>query len=601
MAIQHTITDEGSHVLIVSTGYTPSKQRLNKQTHNLRKLKDGQGVEFLRISQGPTIIQDIYHADVASPVTGNIAALEVVIGPYFFSNAATATMTQVELLAAIAASTLVAGQWVFVSDLNGTDLGGWLFATSENTTALEGVGQFLNCDWDNGGVADYSGVQAVTGVAFGGTNYGQWSIQDEAFTVTYSNLAGGVFEPNDVIVGTSGWEGAVISDNGVDTVTVYSTVGDQPLLTDVLTVGGVTADVDTVGAKTLQGNIYIALGPDLKYHHFQCVDDSIATGDIFTAAYEVLDRSEPNVGYLEVSNKIEFDIANQWLQMRSDSQDNLWRMTVFTNNTFTWGYTEAPFGMFPWGRSGYTNIQILDGDFLCQNLLVAEMFDVVVGRGSLFAIFQDVQVPSVSSIRLGAESELEITIAASFKGLIIADGVSLTNKTYTATISGPMYVTKNDIAVESFAYANWTHDGRRYKEIVITSAELLANLDWGGGVNPFVVLPAITGGYYPRWHAVLENHFGGAAYTNVSPAGFYSQVPGAGTATMLVSLPVTAMNYAGDRVIPNIQPQMNVSHVMPIHGTDEQIIFKLTNSTNQTGGNGYVVIKIWYDTETFAA
>jgi len=232
MAIQHTITDEGSHVLIVSTGYQPSRQRINKQTHDLKKMKDGQGVEFLRISSGPTTILDIYHAEVASPVTGNIAALEVVIGPYFFNS----------------------------------------------------------------------------------------------------------------------------------------------------------------------------------------------------------------------------------------------------------------------GRGGY-----------------------------------------------------------------------------------------------SF-----------YKEITITSAELLANLDWGGGANPFVVLPAITNGYYPRWVAVHENHFGGKAYTNVSPAGFYSQVPASGTATLLVSLPITAMNYAGDRVIPNIQPQMNVSHVMPIHGLGEQIIFKLTNSTNQTGGNGYVVLKIWYDTETFA-
>lgn len=232
MAIQHTITDEGSHVLIVSTGYVPSKQRLNKQTHNLRKLKDGQGTEFLRISQGPTVIQDIYHADVVSPVTGNISALEVVIGPYFFSV----------------------------------------------------------------------------------------------------------------------------------------------------------------------------------------------------------------------------------------------------------------------GRGGY-----------------------------------------------------------------------------------------------SF-----------YKEITITSAELLNNLDWGFGANPFVVLPAITNGYYPRWVAVHENHFGGTAYTNTSPAGFYSQIPAAGSSTLLVSLPVTAMNYAGDRVITNIQPQMNVSNVMPIHGTGEQIIFKLANSTNQTGGNGYVVLKIWYDTETFA-
>ena len=232
MAIQHTITDEGSHVLIVSTGYQPSRQRINKQTHDLKKMKDGQGVEFLRISSGPTTILDIYHAEVASPVTGNIAALEVVIGPYFFN----------------------------------------------------------------------------------------------------------------------------------------------------------------------------------------------------------------------------------------------------------------------------------------------------VGRGG-------------------------------------------------------------------YAF---------YKEITITSAELLNNLDWGGGANPFIVLPAITNGYSPRWVAVHENHFGGAAYTNVSPAGFWSQVPASGTATLLVSLPVTAMNYAWDRVIPNIQPQMNISNVMPIHGLGEQIIFKLLNSTNQTGGNGYVVLKIWYDIEIFA-
>ncbi len=236
-----------------------------------------------------------------------------------------------------------------------------------------------------------------------------------------------------------------------------------------------------------------------------------------------------------------------------------------------------------------------------SNLVVVQDYETATGQ-----IYQ-MKAGGFGEYTMAQYANVDLTNSESMIALIHSDGTTFQavaiESIESVTINGVDATITNLSLVRDAVAPYFFNVGRGgyafYKEITITSAELLNNLNWGGGANPFIVLPAITNGYYPRWVAVHENHFGGAAYTNVSPAGFWSQVPASGTATLLVSLPVTAMNYAWDRVIPNIQPQMNISNVMPIHGLGEQIIFKLLNSTNQTGGNGYVVLKIWYDTEIF--
>lgn len=138
-----------------------------------------------------------------------------------------------------------------------------------------------------------------------------------------------------------------------------------------------------------------------------------------------------------------------------------------------------------------------------------------------------------------------------------------------------------------------------YKEVVFTNSQLLNNLDWSGGASPLVVLPAIADSYYSSMLFCHELTYATAGFATASQAGFYSHVPGAGSATLLVSLPNNALNYAGNRVVPNIQPQMSSTNVMPVYGVNEQIIYKLANSANQTTGGGSVKIKVWYNVQRF--
>ena len=140
-----------------------------------------------------------------------------------------------------------------------------------------------------------------------------------------------------------------------------------------------------------------------------------------------------------------------------------------------------------------------------------------------------------------------------------------------------------------------------YKEITITSAMLKADLaiahlpSNGGGIEIF---PAVANTYYD-WKIDHELHFGTLAYTVASQSGFYSQVTGSGTFTILASLPTTALNFVENRVVPGIVPQMTSSNVMPIHNIGERIVYKLANNLAQATGDGYVKLKVWYNIRTF--
>ncbi len=140
-----------------------------------------------------------------------------------------------------------------------------------------------------------------------------------------------------------------------------------------------------------------------------------------------------------------------------------------------------------------------------------------------------------------------------------------------------------------------------YKEITITSAMLLADLaiaylpSNGGGIEIF---PAVANTYYD-WKIDHELHFGTVAYNVASQSGFYSQAIGSGTFTILASLPTTALNFVGNRVVPGIVPQMTSSNVMPIFGIGERVVYKLANSLAQATGDGYVILKIWWNERTF--
>lgn len=173
----------------------------------------------------------------------------------------------------------------------------------------------------------------------------------------------------------------------------------------------------------------------------------------------------------------------------------------------------------------------------------------------------------------------------------------------TVTINGVVVVigdmTSFQGAVAPYFFNSGGSGYAFYKEMTLTSAMLLNDLDWDAGADPIVLLPAITNGYYSALRITHELDYGTVAYSVASKPGIYSHFPASGSATLLVEMSTPALNYAGDRVVPQIMPQMNNSNVMPIYGTGEQIIYKLANSGNQATGDGSVKLKIWYTPATF--
>ena len=85
-----------------------------------------------------------------------------------------------------------------------------------------------------------------------------------------------------------------------------------------------------------------------------------------------------------------------------------------------------------------------------------------------------------------------------------------------------------------------------------------------------------------------------------SPGGFYSHLPGSGSATLLAALQNSGLNYAENTVNPAAIPQMNVSGAIPRTGVGERIMFKLANHGNQTGGDSPIRIQGKYKRKAFA-
>jgi len=599
MAIQHTITDEGSHVLIVSTGYQPSRQRINKQTHDLKKMKDGAGVEFLRISTGNVTVLDIYHADVLSPVTGNIAALEVVIGPYFFSSAAPITLTSAQLAAAMLSGSLTEGKTIFVSDMQGTDGGGYVMATSESTVSLEGEGLFLNPDWQGDG--SYTGVLAATGFAYGGTNFGQWHVGLEAFKIGYSGLGGGTFAVGDVITGTSGWNGVVVSDNGVDSMTAYSTTTGAisvPIGSDVIGNGSVTANVATVEAKAVQAQVFIWATLGGGYKMYQCRYQALTDGTdpaTNTDAYVELAKAV-NLGYILVSDKVEYNATNSWLQARFDNAGNFWRMTKAISDLFVWGYTSAPFGDFPWGRANFTGNKLDNCKFTAINLRASFFFNNEAKTGSVMNFVTASAVGYISSVKLGINCQISITVdGATVHDVTLSDFVQYTGKTFTANVSG-MWVTENDTTTESLDYANWTIDGWRYKEVILTSAILLNQFSPAPG---YQFMPAVADHYYD-FKIYWEYTRGTTSYSTAASAISFDMVDPVGAISRQCAI-ISGLNlsYATNRICPNIRPQM-ISTAFNSFPVGSGLYVRLASNANPTLGDGSVKLKIWYRLHYFA-
>jgi hypothetical protein len=185
---------------------------------------------------------------------------------------------------------------------------------------------------------------------------------------------------------------------------------------------------------------------------------------------------------------------------------------------------------------------------------------------------------------------------AKFGEVKIADIESVTINGVAATITN-LSLVRDAVAPYFFSFGGGGF--QFYKEVNFTNSQLLNELDWGLGATPLVVLPAIADSYYSSMLFCHELTYATAAFATASQAGFYSHVAGSGSSALLVSLPTSALNFAANRVVANIQPQMGSTNVMPVYGVNEQIIYKLANSLNQTTGGGSVKIKVWYNVQKF--
>ncbi len=505
-------------------------------------------------------------------------------------------MTLAELQTSQSNGTLPAGKWVLVTDI--CDEGGWLFCSSSSQVAQNGFGLFLNCDWQN--VGDYTGVFAQTSVAYGGTNSGLWNKSLESFTITYINLNGGTFAVGDPVTGTSGWNGVVLSDNGVDSMTVYSTVGNLPLVGDVIGNGSVTCDATVVGSKTITADVVIWATAALGHRQYQCVDSTVTDGTEpgVSPAYQLLPKSS-TVGYISLSNAIEYDVPNGWLQARFDDFGNFWRLTKAINTLFAWGYSNAPFDYFPWGRANYTGCKLDNCRFLAINIAVSFCFNHECKTGSSLTLVTTASTAQFAGMKLGINSVFSVTTAgASLLNINVESFKSFTGKTVTAAIAD-MYVTENDTSTETLTYPTWTLDGYQYIKLDFSSADLLNNLAWNitGG---FEITPAIAGTYFSYWEFECLLFYQNLPYTMASPGGFYSHLPGSGSATLLAALQNTGLNYAANAVNLAAIPQMNVSGAIPRTGVGERIMFKLANHGNQTGGDSPIRIQGKYKRKAFA-
>lgn len=238
-----------------------------------------------------------------------------------------------------------------------------------------------------------------------------------------------------------------------------------------------------------------------------------------------------------------------------------------------------------------------------SNLVVVQDYDTATGE-----IFQIIS-SGMGEYTMQQTVNVDLTNAAAMVTFIPRDGLpfgavkatdieSVTINGVAATITNLSLVRD---AVSPYFFKIGSGGYQFYKEITITSAMLKADLaiaalpSNGGGIEIF---PAVANTYYD-WKIDHELHYGSVAYTVASQSGFYSQLAGSASFAILVGLPTTALNYAGDRVVPGIVPQMTSSHVMPIYDIGERIVYKLANNLAQATGDGYVKLKVWYNIRTF--
>lgn len=290
-------------------------------------------------------------------------------------------ITYADMQTAITNGTLTPGGWYLITDAAGTDLGFLTHAVTENSISVAGVGGYLNADFQ--AVGDYSGVDAITGVA-AETQQGIWRTGFEALTINYTNQSGGTFAAGDTITGaTTGAEATVVNDDGAGAVIAYMTSAGVAFDgSEVLDNGnGVTADMTGIELPPT-----LALGDIVIWNllHWQLTDDTVLDGtdpETNTLAYTQLLKTDADQGYITAWDESEYDFGNDTIIYRQDLRGNLVR-----GNTGVVG--------FQWGRDAHAGNNIQSpSTFDTKNLVAAfnnnttypgaDVSDIVTGVDTL--------------------------------------------------------------------------------------------------------------------------------------------------------------------------------------------------------------------------
>lgn len=455
-------TQSGTDVLVVGLTSGPVNVTMHPQDYEL--IRETATTLWLKPLNGALDILPFTHDDVAVPATADIDALEVVLRCFF--SLGIATMTLAELLALISGGDLgpLVGQHVFISDL--FDEGGIFLATSPTTISIDGQGLFLDCDFSN--VGDYSDVEPLTGVAVAGTTQ-QWRPSFEAFTIGYINLLppGQNFAVGETVNDGGLWAGVILTDNGTE-MSVYSTMGNFPVVLNVLdNSAGVTADIDTVGTRTVLGTVSIWYDTTSHiYQHWQCTDDTALDGTINPTAYTVLPRGGGNYGYIRNACMVEYDLMNDWLQQRHCET-----VTIFASFTIFGALGYDLVGAFPWGDPTHVSIRSIDGFWNTYNSLATSVSAITIDpQGLMEGIFREnctvsgIVVGSYGQMipDMGAGSTLsEVTVMQSVTWQhAIAPSVVINNMVVTVDSTGftPIAVANNDMQGNRVQVTNVTHD-----------------------------------------------------------------------------------------------------------------------------------------------
>lgn len=280
-----------------------------------------------------------------------------------------ASVTQITYAAtqtAITNGTLTPGGWYLITDAAGTDLGFLTNAVNENTINVQGVGGYLNADFQ--AVGDYSNTPETFGAQLG-----IWRTGFEVVTINYLNLAGGTFAVGDTITGDSTAATAVIvTDDGAASMTAYMTSagvafdGSETLDNDA----GVTADQDGPASSPtiVQGDCVI-----WNLLHYQLTDLTLLNGSNpadNTAAYTLLDKATYQETYVTAWDVSEFDFPNAWLQYRADNRGNKVFLSYRTEqDLFGNGITAV--SVFQFGKQSTYGNTISDAFIDIKNILAS--------------------------------------------------------------------------------------------------------------------------------------------------------------------------------------------------------------------------------------